>query len=246
MSALPVSGSESLSQIRCVAFDAVGTVIGANPPAGDVYAAVALRHGSRLRAEEIVRRFRQAFADTERSDCGSAGGEGLATSEAREFERWRRIVSVVIDDIGDTSACFDELYEHFARPQAWRCYDDVAPTLEALQQAGFMVAVASNYDHRLHPVCDGLPPLRGISRRIVSAEVGWRKPHRLFYESLVRVAACEPAEILMVGDDFENDITGARAAGLQAIFLNRRSLVAPGEISSLVELGPLLGISISK
>jgi putative hydrolase of the HAD superfamily len=244
MSARQVSDSPVRPPVQCIAFDAVGTIIRADPPAGEVYAAAARRHGSQRSAEDVMRRFRQAFVDSERSDCSVPGVAGLATSEAREFDRWRKIVSLVIDDIGEMAACFDELYEHFARPHAWCCYDDVAPVVEALEGAGLKMAIASNYDHRLHPVCDGLPPLDRISRRVVSAEVGWRKPHRRFYESLIDACGCRPEEILMVGDDFENDIAGARAAGLQAVFLNRRNPVAPGEISSLKELGLLLGVTM--
>lgn len=226
--------------IRCVAFDAVGTLIRAQPPAGEVYAAVARRHGSRRSAAEIAARFRQAFVDSEQRDCAAHAGAGLATDEARELRRWREIVAGVIDDIDRPGDCFDELYGHFARPESWQCYDDVAGTLAELRQSGIELAVASNFDHRLHPVCDGIPALRGISKRIISSEVGWRKPSPRFYESLLRIAGCPAGEIVMVGDDFQNDVAGAREAGLQAIYLNRRSIVAPGEISSLLQLLPWL------
>jgi FMN phosphatase YigB (HAD superfamily) len=47
----------------------------------------------------------------------------------------------------------------------------------------------------------------------------------------------------MVGDDVANDVEGARAAGLGAVYLNRRRPPDPGEIGNLSELPPMLEAS---
>ncbi len=186
--------------------------------------------------EEIGRRFSKAFRDTEQGDSTAEAGVRLVTSEAREKERWAQIVATVIDDIPDTAACFAELFAHFACPDAWRCFDEVPAVLAGLKEAGYRLAIASNFDGRLHAVCDGIAALRRIDARIISSEVGIRKPHPGFFASLVRNAGCRPDEVLMVGDDHSNDIEGARSAGLAAVFLNRRGRPAPGEIGTLAEL----------
>jgi putative hydrolase of the HAD superfamily len=221
---------------QCIAFDAVGTIIQPTPPAGEVYYEVARRFGSRLGHDDIGRRFRRAFRETERGDMAAEAGIRLLTSETREKERWRRIVATVIDDIPDSSGCFAELFAHFARPESWKCFDEVPAVLAELRAAGYRVAIASNFDRRLHPVCDGFATLRGIDVRIISSEVGCRKPGRGFFEAVVARAGCRPDEVLMVGDDVGNDIDGARKAGLGAVLINRRGVPGPGEIGSLAEL----------
>jgi putative hydrolase of the HAD superfamily len=221
---------------KCIAFDAVGTIIHPFPSAAEVYFQVAKRFGSLLQQEEIGRRFSKAFRDTEQGDLIADAGVRLLTSEAREKERWAQIVAAVIDDIPDTAACFAELFAHFARPEAWRCFDEVPAVLKGLKEAGYRLAIASNFDGRLHAVCDGIPALRLLDARIISSEVGIRKPHAGFFRALVRSAGCRADEVLMVGDDVSNDIEGARSAGLAAMFLNRRGPRGPGEICSLVEL----------
>lgn len=225
---------------KCIAFDAVGTILQPIPAAGVVYYEAARRHGSRLECDEIVRRFSAAFRETERGDAAAEAAVRLVTSEAREEERWRQIVAAVIDDISDGRACFDELFSHFARPASWHCFDDVAPTLAELEAAGCRVAIASNFDSRLHAVCDGFAPLRKIDLRIISSEIGWKKPSRGFFEALATRARCGPAEILMVGDDRDNDFEGARQAGLGAVLINRRPDRAADEIGSLADLIALL------
>ena len=225
---------------NCIAFDAVGTILQPIPAAGVAYYEVACRHGSRLERDEIVRRFSAAFRETEKYDAAAEPSARHITSEAREKERWRQIVAAVIDDIPDGVACFDELFAHFARPESWRCFEDVAAVLEELERSGYRVAVASNFDRRLHAVCDGFAPLRKIDLRIISSEIGWRKPSRAFFEALATRAGCQPSEILMVGDDRDNDFEGARQAGLGAVLINRRPDRAADEIGSLADLVELL------
>lgn len=228
-------------QIRCVAFDAVGTLIKPFPSAAEVYHLVARRHGSRLSPDEIARRFRCKFDETERGNPADPADVRLATSEAVERERWRSIVTAVIDDVADPGTCFEELFAHFANPASWGCFDDVPAALDGLRRAGIGIVLASNFDGRLHSVCDGLSAMRSVTSRVISAEVGFRKPSPQFYKALLAAAGCRPEELLMIGDDRRNDWEGARLAGLRALLINRESDRAPEEIGSLSELTRWLG-----
>jgi putative hydrolase of the HAD superfamily len=201
-----------------VAFDAVGTLIHPEPPAPEVYAAVGRRFGCRRTVAEIAARFRTAFRAEEDWDRQ----HGWRTSEGREHERWRRIVGAVLDDVDDPAGCFGELFDHFARPGAWRCGPEVGPVLAAVAGGGVGLAVASNYDRRLWAVAAGLPDLRPIERLVISSEVGWRKPAAEFFAALVQGLGCSPEEVLHVGDDPVNDYDGARAAGLRAALVDPR------------------------
>ncbi len=231
------------NRYQCLAFDAVGTIIHPTPSAAEVYYCLARRYGSQLSAEEIAGRFRTAFRVSEQGDVTAEPGQGHTTSEAREELRWRQIVASVIDDIADTDRCFSDLFAHFARPASWSCFDDVPETISRFQAAGYRLAIASNFDSRLHAVCNGMASLRAIELRIISSEVGCRKPGRLFFAALVARAGCHAGDVLMIGDDRANDVEGARAAGLEAILIKRRGHCGPGEISSLIELCDLLDVA---
>ncbi len=251
-------GHQRRDNLQCVALDVVGTLLYPDPPAAAVYAEVGRRFGCRLSEAEVARRFRTALSADDRQPQPSqmAGAaepqpDSWSTSEAEEQARWRRIVeSVLLEttpvDI-DREACFEALFRHFARPDAWKCYDDVPAAVSWLQQAGYTVALASNFDARLHPVCEGFPALRNIRHRAVSSEVGYRKPSPAFYRALSDMSGIAPERILMVGDHVENDVRGAKNAGLQAALLqrdpSRRTSVGEDSafpvISSLSEL-PLL------
>jgi putative hydrolase of the HAD superfamily len=222
--------------VRAVFFDAVGTLIHPEPAAGLVYAAVGRARGSRLTSDEISARFRRAFAHEERVDAE----HGLRTAERRETERWRRIVAAVLDDVADRDGCFEELFEHFARPDSWACDPEAERVLGELARGGLTVGLASNYDHRLHRVLAGLPELDPLDHVAISAEIGWRKPASEFFAALRRSTGLPPEQILFVGDDRRNDYEGALAAGLRAVLFDPKGRApdVPCRIERLEELKP--------
>lgn len=203
--------------IRAIYFDAVGTLIHPRPAAADVYFDVGSRHGSGLEREQIAQRFRAAFQRQEDIDRRN----GWRTDEKREQQRWRDIVAEVLGDVRDPQACFAELYEHFAKADAWVCEPGTAELIADLRHEGYVLGLASNYDHRLHSVAARLQPIRLITNLTVSSEVGWRKPAPQFFAALCRQAKLPAEEIVYIGDDRVNDFEGARAAGLVAMLVDR-------------------------
>src|SRR5260370_28966159 len=205
-----------VSGIRAIVLDAVGTLIHPDPPAPIVYAQVGKRWGSRYDADAIKTRFLQAFKQEEMTDRRL----GWRTSEAREIERWRHIVANVLDDVSNPEDCFEALFEHFGRPEAWRWEPDTGKVLTELAQRGFVLGIASNYDSRLHKVMAGKPELRPIEHVIISSEVGWRKPAPEFFSAVCRIVGLPADQILYVGDDLVNDVQGAQSAGLHAVWFD--------------------------
>jgi len=204
------------TDVQAVFFDAVGTLIHPHPSASVIYAKVGRRHGSQLDEATIADRFRAAFQREEEIDAAA----GWRTSEAREIARWRTIVHDVLLEATNAEACFEELFSHFSRPSSWRIDLDAGLVLPELIQRGFVLGIASNYDHRLRTVAAGLPEFRYITQFVISAEVGWRKPASQFYAELSGRTGLEPSHILVVGDDRMNDYEGAQAAGMHAILVD--------------------------
>jgi putative hydrolase of the HAD superfamily len=221
--------------VRAVVFDAVGTVIFPDPPATVVYAEVAKRLDSRVAPDEIPARFRRAFARQEEIDCLA----GLRTSEEREVQRWRQIVSQVLDDVADTEACFRELFDHFSDPRAWRCDAEIGVVLAELASRGYALGLASNYDRRLRRVVSGLPMLTRLERLIISSEVGWRKPAPEFFTAVTETFGSPQSRILYVGDDLANDYEGALSAGMHGVLYDPRC-AGPAGASRITRLTDLL------
>lgn len=225
-----------------IAFDAVGTLLFADPPVHLAYYRIGRKYGSAARPEEVLHRFRSAFAsrsavDPQDLDTNIAEGAAAAAEDGEERERrfWRSVVGDVLPDVRDAEACFEELFAHFARPTAWGVFADVEETFAEAQRRGHRLAIASNFDARLHPLCEGHAPLSQIERRVISSEVGARKPQAEFFHALLKACNCAPEQMLFVGDDFENDIAAPRRLGIRAVHLDRTGASADS-IRSLTDL----------
>jgi len=193
-----------LTGVKFLLFDAFGTLIAAEPDVATVYGQVAAGHGLELETAELTTRFRQALAH-------DAAHAPLQTSADGERQRWQRIVARVLHELAGSPAAFEQLWSHFAQPSAWRLRPGVTKTWRRLH--AFKPGIASNFDHRLHNVCAGLPPLDSASRIFTSAEAGCAKPGAGFFRFVQQELNCQPHEILLVGDDPICDHQGARDAG---------------------------------
>jgi putative hydrolase of the HAD superfamily len=204
--------------IRGIVLDAVGTLIRPVPSVAEAYAAAGRRQGIVLDPDEVRRRFQVHF---QTDDVHAAGGL-LSTDEATERRRWRKIVAGVLPEIPAPEQAFDELWDHFGRAESWRSFPDAPQLLKALGGLGIAVCVGSNFDGRLRAVVQGLPELSGwASSLVISSEVGFRKPHRMFFQAACAHLGLPPEHVLCVGDDLENDVRGAIRAGLCGLLLDR-------------------------
>ena len=218
--------------IRAVVFDAVGTLIYPEPSVATVYTTVGRRCGSKLSEVDVARRFRAVFGELETRD--RVGDQ--TTSEQSEYERWQTVVRRVLDDVTDHSACFTELWRHFASPSSWQVFPEVPAVLGALAAGGLRLAIASNFDSRLFEIARQIEAIRSCDPVLVSSQIGFRKPHARFFEAIPLALRNEPAEIMFVGDDPQNDVVPARAAGFRAVLVDRAGAAANGTIKSLAEL----------
>lgn len=222
------------SPVRCILFDAVGTLIYPEPPVHLVYTAAAGECGLTLHEALVERRFVDAFR---KQYTHAAVDDDCTTSEEIERNRWRAIVIDVFQQLAPCDALFERLWHHFAQPASWRLFDDVTECLRGLSDRGFLLGIASNFDRRLHNICRGLPPLDACDHCFVSSQVGVRKPARAFFRAIERATSLEPQQLMLIGDDWDADYLAATAAGWHAVHLNRAANVATASsLRSLAEL----------
>ena len=62
---------------------------------------------------------------------------------------------------------------------------------------------------------DGLTSL--LSAIVVSAEVGFVKPHPVMFRTICDEIGCSPERVLVVGDTWESDVVGAYLAGMPCV-----------------------------
>lgn len=100
-------------------------------------------------------------------------------------------------------------------------YPKVKETLKALREKGFRIWLLSNaqkvfteYELRYLGLLDSFD---GI---YISSDHRYRKPDRRFFDALLREQNLDPDSCLMIGNDRETDIAGARNAGLATLYMH--------------------------
>lgn len=219
----PAAVSLSAGKIRAVTFDVGHTLIEPRESVGEVYAEAAARHGcanpSRV---ELEQRFQTALRK--------------AGSAVNTRDDWARIVDDTFAGLvaqPPSETFFPELFERFAQPSAWRIYDDVWPALDELSLRGVRLGVISNWDNRLRALLAALELASRFEVIVISCEQGCAKPARAMFESAARQFSLPPDEMLHVGDNWEADVQGARAAGFHSIQIARGSPAGPDRAPTL-------------
>ena len=96
-----------------------------------------------------------------------------------------------------------------------RLLDHAAEVIATLAQS-YRLGVVSNYPHG--PVVEASLERFGLRRHfgpiVVSSDTGWMKPHADCYRPALAALPAAAGLTLMVGDDLNNDVKGAKALGL--------------------------------
>jgi len=207
---------------KAVLFDAAGTLFRVRGSVGEAYAMVAARHGAHADPAAIEQRFRAAF-----EDMPPLAFPGTPETELpqREYAWWKRLAGVVFADcrFADFEAFFRDLFDYFAAAQAWELFADVRPALTILKARGLRLAVVSNFDVRLVPICESLGIADLFETLVISSRVGFAKPDQRIFATALQRLGVTAAEAAHVGDSRREDIEGAHAAGMRGILVERKS-----------------------
>jgi putative hydrolase of the HAD superfamily len=211
-------------RFEAVLFDAVGTLIELREPVGETYARFAREHGVALPAWRIDDAFHRISRQA--PPMVTAGTEPAERARC-ERDGWRRVVRDTFRATDQTArfddfdGFFERLWRHYAGDRAWAARPGAAALLRELRARGLATAVVSNFDRRLPGVLEALGLRSALDALVVPSDAGAAKPSpRIFQVALSRLGV--PAErALYVGDDPEQDLAAARAAGLRAVDVTR-------------------------
>ena len=100
-------------------------------------------------------------------------------------------------------------------------FPDALALLHRARSAGARVIVVSNWDVSLDEVL-GRTGLAGLlDGVVVSAVAGAAKPSPAIFNDALALAGAAAEDCLHVGDSLAEDVAGARAAGIEAVLLDR-------------------------
>jgi putative hydrolase of the HAD superfamily len=211
------------TRFRAVFFDAANTLLHPHPPVGELYARTARKYGIAVSAAAVQAEFRRSWEVLQVKAAGDPVRYGIGEADGRRW--WQALVRETFLPLGlpqPFDAFFEELYTLFGHPDVWRVYPEVEEVLQTLKARGLITGVISNWDIRLGPLLQGLGLTSYLDHVVLSAVVGWEKPHPRIFEAALALAGAPADQVLHVGDNYQQDVVGAQQAGIYAVWLCRR------------------------
>ena len=229
--------------VRAVFFDFYNTLVHFFPPLEEIQQASSRELGINISKENIRRGY--MYADEYMNKENSVKHISDRTSEERDrfFVEYERIL---LAGAGvEVSPCLASQIWNLAIgvPKEFVLYDDVIPAFEAITGRGLTIGVISN----LRNVEETLTQLgldKYVSFSVSSEKEAPAKPHPPIFQEALDKAGVAASEALHVGDQYQSDIQGAKAAGIGAVLLDRDGwhdeVTDVPRIASLPELNDLL------
>ncbi|WP_049975873.1 HAD-IA family hydrolase [Azospirillum sp. B506] len=212
---------------RLVLVDAAGTLFHPRAAMGSLIREAAAAAGLDLPADRLETVFRACWAE-ERREHPLSG----PTTPREDRARWDRLGRAVLDRAGsgqidggwigggDTTAFLDGFFAIHGDSDHWRLFPGVAEALVRLADGGRRLAVVSNWDSRLFGLLRGFGLADRFDLVIASAPFGVAKPDAAIFRAALSHFGAVPADAVVVGDSLEDDVHGAGACGIPAVWFH--------------------------
>jgi putative hydrolase of the HAD superfamily len=226
--------------LRAVLFDVDFTIARPGPELGpEGYRRLGARFGLELDPSRYAQAREQAV-------------EGIKRHPELEHDEeiWVAFTERIIRGMGgDADSAYDcalEMTRAWEHAEHFELFEDALPVLGELRARDLKLGLVSNTGRNLdefiaHHKLD-------VDAALGSGAFGRTKPHPTIFRAVLERLKVEPEDAAMVGDSLEDDIEGARAAGIQRAFLLDREDRHPeveNRLPDLFALPAALGIRLS-
>jgi putative hydrolase of the HAD superfamily len=226
--------------VKAVFFDLDGTLVDhvlAEKRAAQIFYE---KHRSSLRPptyETFVREWETASEKhMEQFLCGNIGFQE---------QRQRRIRDVVLQPVSPEEA--DHIFADYleAYEANWTIFPEVRDVLATLRHRGVRMGVITNGDAAQQKrKLETTDLSRFFEHAFISGKLGFSKPDSMIFQNAAEGMGCKVEECIHIGDSFGNDVNGALAAGMRAVWLDREGQEPPvgeGHCTHVHDLREILG-----
>lgn len=206
--------------VRAVLLDAFGTIIHPEPGwEGLRDHCLEIVHGTWTGRAVGFATWLKAYEQA-RAEQHATVRDGLREFDfAARFARSMKLAGMPDDEADAWGPLAHERYHQFQQGLI-HAYDAPRATLDRLKAEGYKLALVSNYAHTgvLRDALRRLEILDPFDALVVSADVGYLKPHERIFDAAVAALGVAKGETVMVGNDPLCDVIGAKHAGLRAVW----------------------------
>jgi putative hydrolase of the HAD superfamily len=144
------------------------------------------------------------------------------------YTRFHRIILKEAGITADDAVVSKLLFRMFElnNKMTFVLFDDVSATLKGLKEKKLKLGLLTNLQTEVDSMCRDLGIAAYIDFTVTSAEVGADKPQPPIFLKALELAQVKAAEAIHVGDQYQNDVLGARGVGISPILLDRADYYA--------------------
>lgn len=144
-------------------------------------------------------------------------------SQERFEEYIRSLYSYIFNELnfpGDHQAYNDKLWDDWETARLLRLFDDVAPALKRLQDAGYKLGVITNWDTSFERTLKRLNADHFFDVVVISCIEHMAKPDLRIFECAFQRANTSPQSCWYIGDHIEYDIKPSLQLGMKTIHVD--------------------------
>ncbi|MFQ6117311.1 MAG: HAD family hydrolase [Candidatus Bipolaricaulia bacterium] len=201
--------------IETVFFDLGDTLIYMDPLPEEVFASLCREEGIAVEPEAVRRAYGKAdlfyFAN-------------MLAYRGRMERLWLEYDGIVLQELGISDPgrrLARAISEGFREGQFWHLFPETEEVLVELRREGYKLGIISNADEDVERILSWLGLLEYVDTITYSQEVGVEKPDPRIFQIALQRTGSNPREALHVGDRYDADIVGARAAGIAPVLIDR-------------------------
>ncbi|XP_073414404.1 haloacid dehalogenase-like hydrolase domain-containing protein 3 [Dendrobates tinctorius] len=230
-------------KLKLLTWDVKDTLLRMRLPVGQQYQAEARSRGLQVDSATLESSFRQVYGNQCRLFPNYGRSQGMTS-----HQWWLDVVSQTFRFAGVQDEKFlrplsEKLFQDFSTAKYWEVLPGAREALIGCSELGLKMAVISNFDRRLDDILRQVELDRHFDFVLTSESAGVAKPDVGIFHKALKLGDVVPHQVAHVGDDFVNDYTAAREAGMVSFLLQkgfRDDIPSDHLIQSLDQLVPRL------
>jgi len=204
---------------KAIFIDVGRTLVGV-PPFADLYLQACQEQGVAVSLEALQAASKQVWDRIVQDDATVTFAPTAVVS--RHFWRLTNYRTLLLARVQEKLAAIEERFQEILDDAAtFPVFPEVPAALATLSSGEYVLGIVSNWGWCLPYICRQLGLAKYFDFILASSRAGCAKPHPGIFQRAVAIAGVAPAQALHVGDSIYADVNGARAAGLDAVLLDR-------------------------
>lgn len=209
--------------IKAVCFDFFNTLAYFDPPREDFYATFARESGIKITPAAIAAALPEADSYWRLENFKSPIREREPQAKYAAYTEYALRILKGAETKPTPDQALQILAKAFGVGFKFVAFTDALPALKSVKEKKLQAGLISNVGQEIDSYCDELGFAPYLDFKVTSYEVGYDKPHPEIFQHALDKAGIKASEALFIGDQYDQDIVGARGMGMNPILIDRKN-----------------------